>query len=136
MRVIALGDMSGAPALLRHNIKLWMIERGMNQTSLAAAAHITQGYVSQILKGHRDLNTDTLQNLADALGIAPWRLWEPKGGRKRTPTEAIADDRVRELMAQVELLNEYGLQQLREMANLLTNSDKYVKHDEKVAKGG
>lgn len=128
--VIALSEMTGAAKRLRENIELWMTERRLNQRELAERAHISQGFLSQILGGRRDLPTRTVQAIADALRVPIERLWEPKGGIKRLlEKKADIDPGLR---ARFEELNSDGRDRLLEQAELLSHSEKYrLREDEK-----
>lgn len=56
------------------NVRDRMATLRINQSKLAEALGVTEGYVSQILNGHRRPGLDSLESFADALSIDPSEL--------------------------------------------------------------
>lgn len=50
-------------------IKLFRIQRGLNQAELAERAHISKSYISLVEKGTREPSLSNLEKLAEALNI-------------------------------------------------------------------
>ena len=50
-------------------VKVWRKHRGMNQGELAAAAGISQNYLSEIERGRKGGSVEVLKALAQALGL-------------------------------------------------------------------
>jgi transcriptional regulator with XRE-family HTH domain len=53
--------------------------RGLTLAQLSAAAGVSISLLSQVERGLQDPSLDTLRNVADALGTAPFRLLEAEG---------------------------------------------------------
>lgn len=56
------------------NVRERMQALRLNQSSLAHALGVTEGYVSQILNGHRRPGLDSLESFAQALSVDPSEL--------------------------------------------------------------
>ncbi|MBQ08602.1 MAG: hypothetical protein CMD96_02300 [Gammaproteobacteria bacterium] len=50
-------------------IKRWRLEQNITQEQLALRLGLSQGYINQIENGKRSFSLETLQKVADALGI-------------------------------------------------------------------
>ena len=61
-------------------IKREMQRKGMNNRQLAKALGVGDSYASGISRGDKNLSMNTLQAVADALGIPVWRLLTPDKG--------------------------------------------------------
>ena len=55
-------------------LKEWREYRGMTQQQLADAADLTKGYVSNLERGQKRYNEDTLEVFAKVLRCEPWEL--------------------------------------------------------------
>ena len=58
------------------NIKRIMAERGVKQKQLAAILSLSEGRISEILRPRYNIDLDTVQNIATALGVKPSALLE------------------------------------------------------------
>lgn len=54
---------------MAENLSRHMQDRGLTQTQLAEMAHVSQSFVSKLLRGKSLCSSLDLKNLADALGI-------------------------------------------------------------------
>lgn len=50
-------------------VKQRMVELGLTQTQVCTAARVSQCKLSMFLAGKKNLNTDTLERITDALGL-------------------------------------------------------------------
>jgi len=57
-----------------HYIREWRIHRGLTVEGLAEAAGISGSMVSQLERGRTTYTQATLQKVAEALGVQPWKL--------------------------------------------------------------
>lgn len=71
------GDREPLRGQFSRNLRLWRIERAMNQTELANAAGLSRAFVAKIEAGSLSVSLDTLEHLADALQIEPSLLIGP-----------------------------------------------------------
>lgn len=70
------------PILLK-NVESRMLKLGWDNGDLAEEMQVTHSYVTQILGGHRGVGLNTLDKIADALGVpAADLLKAPKTARK------------------------------------------------------
>lgn len=59
-------------------LKRIMVERGLNITELAKLTGITNANISNMIHGKTSPNLDTLDRLANALGVETWELLKEK----------------------------------------------------------
>lgn len=58
-------------------IKREMLRRGISNRQLAQALGVGDSYASGISRGDKNLSMNTLQQVADVLGVPVWRLLAP-----------------------------------------------------------
>jgi transcriptional regulator with XRE-family HTH domain len=63
-------------AQLAHQIRVELVERGMDQGELADLAGVGRPALSRYMQGHRSMRMDTFIRIAVALGINPSDLLE------------------------------------------------------------
>ena len=63
--------------LVANNIRALRLQKGMSQESLAEAAGLHRTYVGAIERGERNVTLNTLQEVADALGVSSAALLTP-----------------------------------------------------------
>lgn len=62
------------PEIFRENLRSLRKAKGWTQVDLAKAAGLHQPYIAALENGRRTPQLDTLETLADALGVSPTRL--------------------------------------------------------------
>jgi transcriptional regulator with XRE-family HTH domain len=60
--------------VLARNVREARQKRGLAQEALALKVGLSATYVSQVESGSRNVTLETIQRLADGLGLPPWRL--------------------------------------------------------------
>ena len=70
-------------------IKNVMQQQGVSTKQLAERLKKSPQYVSNIVNGGKNLSMNTLQEVANALGVPTWRLLAPDGVGERT-TDGLA----------------------------------------------
>ncbi|WP_293976668.1 helix-turn-helix transcriptional regulator [Sphingomonas sp.] len=81
--------MIGVRKIVSENLKALRFVRKVSQEELAAVAGIDRSYISDLENGKYGLSIDKLENLAEALGIAPWEMLHPLTATKvRKPDTA------------------------------------------------
>lgn len=81
--------MIGVRKIVSENLKALRTVRKVSQEELAAVAGIDRSYISDLENGKYGLSIDKLENLAEALGIAPWEMLHPLTATKvRKPDTA------------------------------------------------
>ena len=73
-------------AILGENLKKYRTSKAYSQAKLAEILDISPNFISDIETGKRWLSSDTLVNLAEALGIDVYELLKPP----QIPTDEIA----------------------------------------------
>lgn len=68
-------------------IKREMQRKGMNNRQLAKVLGVGDSYASGISRGDKNLSMNTLQAVADALGIPVWRLLAPDNVADALPSD-------------------------------------------------
>ena len=63
-------------AALSTQLRVELVERGMDQKDLAAALGIESATLSRYLKGHRSMPMPTFFRTAEVLGLSPRELME------------------------------------------------------------
>ena len=69
--------MIGVRKIVAENLKTLRDVRKVSQEELAAVAGIDRSYISDLENGKYGLSIDKLENLAEALGVAPWEMLHP-----------------------------------------------------------
>ena len=71
----------------RRNARLRMQALGITQKQLAERLHVTEGFVSQMLGGHRNPGLNSLEDFANALKIEAYELIR-ENNQKNLPKSA------------------------------------------------
>jgi hypothetical protein len=66
-----------AQYLLRENIKALLNDRHEDQTTLARWLSHEKSWLNKILNGHRDMQIEDFDKVADFFGIATYQLFQP-----------------------------------------------------------
>jgi transcriptional regulator with XRE-family HTH domain len=69
---------SGLRSILGANIKKYRCFRGFSQAKLAELIDLSPNFISELETGKRWISSDTLVNLADALGIGVYDFFKPE----------------------------------------------------------
>jgi transcriptional regulator with XRE-family HTH domain len=83
--------MTGIRKIVARNLKALRDVRSVSQEELAAVAGIDRSYISDLENGKYGLSIDKLENLAMALGIAPWEMLHPLTATKLLKSSAGSD---------------------------------------------
>jgi transcriptional regulator with XRE-family HTH domain len=67
-------EVSDLARVIRENIKRVLVEQGVSQNELSRRTGISQGSIFNLLRGDREIQTDTVQKIADALGVKSTEL--------------------------------------------------------------
>jgi transcriptional regulator with XRE-family HTH domain len=68
--------------LVTQNLRAARMQKKLSQEALAAKAGVSVSYVSMLERGERNPPLDTLEALANALGVAPLSLLQERPARK------------------------------------------------------
>lgn len=63
--------------IVARNLRMLREARGLGQVELADIAGLDRSYISRIEGGKAGVSIDKLDNLSDALGVAPWEMLHP-----------------------------------------------------------
>lgn len=66
--------MSDLARVIRDNINRTLAEQGVSKKELSRRTGISQGSIVTLLNGDREIQTDTIQKIADALGVKSTEL--------------------------------------------------------------
>lgn len=66
-----------AQHILRENIKALLRIRGENSVSLARWLGHQKSWINKILNGHRDMQIEDFDRVADFFGVATYQLFQP-----------------------------------------------------------
>ena len=67
--------------IVAHNLHAARVRRRLSQQALAAKAGVSLSYISMLERGQRSPPLETLEVLADALGVAPVVLLDERHRR-------------------------------------------------------
>ncbi|MBD5439948.1 MAG: helix-turn-helix domain-containing protein [Treponema sp.] len=70
--------------ILKANLKFYRKKRGLTQEQLAEKINCNPKYISGIESRNKFPSAETIDALADALGISPAQLFDEKGSPKNT----------------------------------------------------
>lgn len=76
--------------LLRENIKALLHERKEDASTLASSLNHDKSWINKILNGHREMQIDDFDRVADFFAIATYQLFQPGISRfteRRAPKE-------------------------------------------------
>lgn len=62
-------EVSELARVIRDNINRTLAEQGVSKNELSRRTGISQGGIVTLLNGDREIQTDTVQRIADALGV-------------------------------------------------------------------
>lgn len=80
-----------AAKALANGMKRLRRRLGMTQADLAEAADLHVQYVSQVERGVRSPSMETIDALANALGVTPSELFSTGEGRRPSPPAEVAE---------------------------------------------
>lgn len=61
-------------------VKQWRLQRKLSQEALAAAAHVSSGYLSKLERGiYKAPSGDVIRRIAEALSVTPAELYKAAG---------------------------------------------------------
>lgn len=60
--------------IFTENVKLCLYRLGLSRSDLAARMGCSKSYVTNICSGRRSPTIDTIDRVAQALGVEPWKL--------------------------------------------------------------
>ncbi len=66
--------MSELARVIRENINRVLVEQGISRNELSRRTGISQGGIVNLLNGEREIQTNTIQKIADALGVKSTEL--------------------------------------------------------------
>ncbi len=102
-----------AIAQIRRELRRLINDSGVTQRSIEEKNGFTQGYLSQVLKGHIALGARHILGVLFALGIPPQEFFNRLFGGYEDPGAQVPLDEIRERMARydaaIDQLEEQGL---------------------------
>lgn len=69
--------------IFRANVESMLIKLGWGRSDLAAEMGVTPSHITQVLGGHRGVGLETIDKMADALGVQASDLLKPPKANRR-----------------------------------------------------